>query len=165
MGFIRYTGGAALPGPCSFALRAIRWSTQSRGRLGGSDAVHLAFSLSRSRIQVVGWHCFHVKQHAFLPVGRMRSWLVRRARISHAAAGHDGPAMEARNDLVLDAFTGKLAASSAWGDALHLRRPRFRRRFWGSAIGDVRLTAFRTQTNPLKQRAMFRRDPICSTNA
>src|SRR5438552_4393366 len=36
--------------------------------LGRSAAVQLAFSLPRSCRQMVGRHCFHLKQHAFLPV-------------------------------------------------------------------------------------------------
>ena len=53
--------------------------------------------------------CFHLKQHAFLPVGRTGSGVVRRAWLSHAAARHNRPAMDARDDLVLDALTRELA--------------------------------------------------------
>src|SRR5882724_2992408 len=52
-------------------------------------------------------------QHAFLPVARTSSGVVRRAWLSHAAARHDGPAMDTRDDLVFDALTRGLAASAA----------------------------------------------------
>src|SRR5438094_6892168 len=63
------------------------------------------------------------------------SGVVRRAWLSHAAARHDGPAMDARDDLVFDALTRELAASAARRDAFHLRGPRLRRRLLGSAVG------------------------------
>ena len=66
--------------------------------------------------------------------------MVRGAWLSHAAAGHDEPAMDARDDLVFDAFTRKLAASAARRDAFHLRASRLRRRLLGSAVGYFRLT-------------------------
>src|SRR5437762_2014077 len=81
--------------------------------LEGPPPSQLAFSLPCSRGQVVGRHCFHLKQHALLPVGRTGSGVVRRPWLSHAAARHDGSAMDARDDLVLDALTRERAASAA----------------------------------------------------
>src|SRR5262249_54015046 len=109
----RHTGGAASPGAGSFALRAIKRTAQSGDWLGRAGAVQLAFSLSRSCGQRVGRPCFHLKQHAFLPVGRTGWGVVCRAWLSHAAAGHNGPAMDARHYLVFDALTRKLAPSAA----------------------------------------------------
>ncbi len=100
-----------------------------------STALQLAFSLPCSRGQVVGRHCFHLKQHAFLPVGRTGSGVVRRAWLSHAAARHHGPAMGARDYLVFDALKRELAAPAARGDVFHFRRARLRRRLLGSAVG------------------------------
>src|SRR5438046_9409724 len=48
--------------------------------------------------------------------------------------------MDARDYLVFDALTRELAASAARRDAFHFRRPRFRRRLLGSAVGYFRLT-------------------------
>ena len=39
-------------------------------------ALRLAVPLSRARVEVVGGHRLHVKQHAVLPVGRTRSGVV-----------------------------------------------------------------------------------------
>ena len=41
--------------------------------LEGPPRLQLAFSLPCSRGQVVGGHCIHLKQYAFLPVGRTAS--------------------------------------------------------------------------------------------
>jgi len=135
VGFIRDTGGAASARTGSFALRAIRWTAQSGNWFGRSPALQLAFSLPYSRGQMVGRHCFHLKQHAFLPVGRTGSRVVRFAWLSDAAARHDGSIMDTRNDLVFDAITRKCAASAARWDAFHFRRSRLGRRLLGSADG------------------------------
>src|SRR5437762_8282928 len=89
---------------------------------------------------MVGRHCFHLKQHAFLPVGRTGSGVVCRERLSDATARHDGSAVDARDDLVFDALTRELAASAVRRDAFYLRAPRLRRRLLGSAVGYFRLT-------------------------
>ena len=61
-------------------------------------------------------------------------------RLSHAAARHDGPAMDARDDLVFDSLTRRLATSATRRDAFHFRATRLGRRLLGSAVGCFRLT-------------------------